>query len=71
MKSMDEILEIALEKTGEGYEDLEVEDKYAKTKAYLAGLYGVGLSTSTKGETKPKPRKKSQVHKWISSMTHN
>lgn len=57
MKSMDEILEIALEKTGEGYEDLEVEDKYAKTKAYLAGLYGVGVEHFNKGRDKAKTKK--------------
>ena len=53
MKSMKEILEIA----GEGYEGLDVEDKYAKSKAVMAKLYNVSVEHFNKGREKAKAKK--------------
>jgi hypothetical protein len=57
MKSMKEILEIA----GEGYEGLDVEDKYAKTKATLAGLMNVSVEHFNKGRDKAKAKQRDPV----------
>ena len=58
MKSMKEILEIA----GEGYEGLDVEDKYAKTKATLAGLMNVSVEHFNKGREKAKAKANKEIH---------
>tara|TARA_B100001250_G_scaffold119093_1_gene101060 strand:- start:1336 stop:1539 length:204 start_codon:yes stop_codon:yes gene_type:complete len=58
MKSMKEILEIA----GEGYEDLEVEDRWAESKAIMAKLYNVPIEHFNKGREKAKAKANKEIH---------
>lgn len=57
MKSMKEILEIA----GEGFEDLEVEDRWAESKAIMAKLYNVPIEHFNKGREKAKAKQRDPV----------
>ena len=57
MKSIGDIIEKAGELAGKA----DVEDKYAKTKETLAGLYGVGVEHFNKGKAKAKAKKRDPV----------